>query len=58
MQARRLTTEQLELEVAKLASPDRIATRAQQMGMVPAPGVVVLTPPSTRSGPSQTRERR
>ena len=58
VQAKRLATEQLELEVAKLASPDRIATRAQQIGLVPAPDVVVLTPPSTRSGPSQTRERR
>ena len=56
--AKRLVTERLELEVAKLRSPDRIAARAAQLGMVPATDVVVLTPPSTRSGPSQTRERR
>ncbi|HLW16663.1 MAG TPA: hypothetical protein VKV69_04815 [Actinomycetota bacterium] len=55
---KRLATEQLELEVAKLASPSRIAQRAQQIGLVPAPDVVVLTPPTTRSGPSQTREGR
>ena len=56
--AKRLVTERLELEVAKLQSPDRIAARAATLGMVPATDVVVLTPPSTRSGPSQTRERR
>jgi cell division protein FtsL len=56
--AKRLVTERLELEVAKLQSPDRIATRAAAQGMVPATDVVVLSPPSTRSGPSQTRERR
>ncbi|HEV2686220.1 MAG TPA: hypothetical protein VGW79_06250 [Actinomycetota bacterium] len=55
---RRLATQQLELDVSKLASPARIAARAQQIGMVPATDVVVLTPPSTRSGPSQTREGR
>ena len=56
--AKRLATEQLELEVAKLQSPDRIAARAQAIGMVPAPDLVVLSPSSTWSGPSQTRERR
>jgi len=56
--AKRLTTEQLELEVAKLQSPDRIAARATAIGMVTATDVVILTPPSTRSGPSQSRERR
>jgi cell division protein FtsL len=56
--AKRLATEQLELEVAKLQSPDRIAARATQIGMVPATDVVTLTPPSTRSGPSLSRERR
>lgn len=55
---KRLATEQLELDVAKLASPARISERAQQIGLVPATGVVVLTPPTTRSGPSQTREGR
>jgi cell division protein FtsL len=56
--AKRLATEQLELQVAKLQSPERIAARASQLGLVPAGDVVVLTPPSTRSGPSQTREGR
>ena len=56
--AKRLVTERLELEVAQLQSPDRIAARAAALGMVPATDVVVLSPPSTRSGPSQTRERR
>jgi len=56
--AKRLATQQLELDVAKLESPGRIAQRAQQLGLVPATDVVVLTPPSTRSGPSQTREGR
>jgi len=55
---KRLATQQLELDVAKLASPVRIAQRAQKIGMVPGNDVVVLTPPSTRSGPSQTREGR
>jgi len=55
---KRLATEQLELDVAKLQSPELIAQRAQKIGLVPAPDVVVLTPPSTRSGPSQTREGR
>jgi cell division protein FtsL len=58
VQAKRLATEQLELEVSKLRAPDRIEERAQQLGMVPATNVVTLTQPSTRSGPSQTRERR
>ena len=56
--AKHLATEQLELEVAKLQSPDRIAARATAIGMVTATDVVTLTPPSTRSGPSQSRERR
>ena len=56
--AKRLTTEQLELDVAKLRSPERIQQRAQQIGLVPAPDVVVLSPSSIRSGPSQTREGR
>lgn len=56
--AKRLVTEQLRLDVAQLASPERIAARARQLGLVPAPGVVTLIPPSVRSGPSQTRERR
>jgi cell division protein FtsL len=55
---KRLATQQLELDVAKLAAPARISERAQQIGLVPATGVVVLTPPTTRSGPSQTREGR
>jgi cell division protein FtsL len=58
VEAKRLTTEQLELDVARLRSPDRIQARAQQLGMVPAQGVVTIVQPSTRSGPSQTRERR
>ena len=58
VEAKRLVTEQLELEVSELRSPDRIQARAQQLGMVPAQNVVTITQPSTRSGPSQTRERR
>jgi len=58
VEAKRLVTEQLELDVAKLRSPDRIQARGQQLGLVPAQNVVTLVQPSTRSGPSQTRERR
>ncbi|MGZ4104565.1 MAG: hypothetical protein ACXVQY_00925 [Actinomycetota bacterium] len=58
IEAKRLVTEQLQVDVAKLASPERIAARARELGLVTAPGVVTLTPPSARSGPSQTRERR
>jgi cell division protein FtsL len=58
VRAERLATEQLELGTARLRSPARIAARAHALGMVPAQNVVIVTQSSTRSGPSQTRERR
>jgi hypothetical protein len=58
VRAERLVTEQLELDAARLRSPELIAARALKLGMVPATNVVIVSPSSTRSGPSQTRERR
>jgi len=57
VRAQRLITEQLELDTARLRSPARIAARARKLGMVPATNVVIVGQSSTRSGPSQTRER-
>ncbi len=46
--------DRLRLQVAELESPDRIVADAQQLGMVPAPKVVYLTPtveePTGRTG--------
>lgn len=49
---KRLRTQQLELEVARLRSPARIAGRARELGLVPATDIVVLAPVR---GPSPSR---
>jgi cell division protein FtsL len=56
---KRLSAEQLELEVARLRSPERIAGTARTLGMVLAGGVIVLDPalPSPHRGPAPERGR-
>jgi cell division protein FtsL len=53
--------ERLRLEVAQLSAPSRIATRAQQLGMVPGgPSTFVTVPdasgPAAQSTPSNSTE--
>ena len=57
VQAERVVTDQLELETARLRSPQRIASRAVKLGLVPSTNVVIVSQSSTWSGPSQNRER-
>lgn len=40
----------LELELAQLEAPDRIVTAARSLGMVEAPQVIYLAPPSEELG--------
>ena len=58
--AKRIAAEQLELDVARLRAPARIAARATQLGLGPAGAVTVLPleePSSSPRGHSPKRER-
>jgi hypothetical protein len=56
--AKRLTLEQISIDVEALKSPARIYERALEIGMVPATDVAVVMSSSRRSGPSPVRGRR